>query len=73
MAKPRRWRKTPYYKIQVYNAVFQSWKDERGAFASIEEARSYIAERIAPATARIMVVERDHRYVLENGEMDLPE
>jgi hypothetical protein len=67
MAKPRRWRKTPYYKIQVYNAVFQSWKDERKVFDTAAEAHEYIDQHIAPAAARIMVVERDHRYVLEDS------
>lgn len=66
MAKPRRWRTDPYYKVQVFNETFKSWKDERGAFAEIEKARAYITQRIAPAPARIMEVRRESRRVIED-------
>jgi len=65
MPKPRRWRKDPYYKVQVFNETFKSWKDERGAFAEIEQARTYVAQRIAPARARIMEVRRESRQLVE--------
>jgi hypothetical protein len=62
---PRQWRRTPYYKVQVFNTTFQSWKDERKVFDTAEKARTYIAETFPAAQARIMVVHRDHRYVLD--------
>ncbi len=62
---PRRWRRTPYYKIQVFNETFQTWKDERKVFGTVEAARVHIAQSLASAKARIMVVHRDHRYVLD--------
>jgi type II secretory pathway component PulL len=65
MAKPRRWRKDPYYKVQVFNETFQSWKDERGAFDDLEQARTYIARQVAPARARIMEVRRESRQVID--------
>jgi hypothetical protein len=67
---PRQWRRTPYYKVQVFNATFQSWKDERKIFDTAEEARAYISEAFPEAQARIIVVHRDHRYVLDEGSAD---
>lgn len=65
MGKPRRWRKDfPYYKIQVFNETVQSWKDERTVFETTEAAQDYIAKKVAPKRARIMVVERTGRHVL---------
>jgi hypothetical protein len=65
MSKPRRWRKQfPYYKIQVFDQVINSWKDERKVFDSVENAREYIAQKIAPRIAHIVVVEKTGRHVL---------
>lgn len=67
MRKPRRRRKKfPYYKIQVYNEIFKSWKDIQRAFDTVETARDYIEKRIGPQTARIMVVERNARRLLDS-------
>jgi hypothetical protein len=66
MPKPRRWRRDPYYKVQSFNEVFQSWKDERGAFATIEDARAYVFGKLAPGRSRIMEVRRESRRVIEN-------
>ncbi|MCI0487657.1 MAG: hypothetical protein L0229_13780 [Blastocatellia bacterium] len=66
MRKPRRWRKEfPYYKVQVFDDVVSSWKDERRAFDTVEAAQEYIAEKVAPMSARIVIVERDGRRVLD--------
>jgi hypothetical protein len=65
MRKARKWRKPPYYKIQVYDDMMKSWKDTGNVFDTIEQAKDYIAEVLFPQNARIMVVERDRRYVLE--------
>jgi hypothetical protein len=65
--KPRRWRKDfPYYKIQVYNPVFNSWKDEPNAYTCIAEARRAVQTKFPDQRARIMVVDRDGRYVLDD-------
>ncbi len=65
--KPRRWRKNfPYYKIQLYNSVFKSWKDEPRACSSLAEARRLIHTKFLGRRARIVVVEREGRHVLEN-------
>lgn len=66
MRNPRRRRKDfPYYKIQIYDEMVKVWKDERKAFDTLEAARDHIEKEIAPRTARIVVVERDSRQVLE--------
>jgi hypothetical protein len=65
MRKARKWRKTPYYKVQVYNDMMKSWKDTGKVFDTIEQAKDYIADVLISRSARIMVVERDRRYVLE--------
>ncbi len=65
--KPRRWRKNfPYYKIQVYNTLFNSWKDEPRAYSSLAEARRLIRTKLSGQRARIVVVEREGRHALEN-------
>ncbi len=66
MPKPRRWRKDPYYKVQVFNETFRSWKDERGAFDTVEDARTHIAGRLATLSSRIMEVRRESRRVIED-------
>ncbi len=65
MPKPRRWRKEPYYKIQTFNPTLQSWKDERGAFDTLEEAHASLPRTSDPMRARIMEVWRDSRRVVE--------
>jgi hypothetical protein len=63
--KPRRWRKDfPYYKIQLFNDIFSSWKDEPRAYDDVEEARAAIQSKFLDRKARIMVVERNGRHVL---------
>lgn len=64
--KPRKWRKDfPYYKIQVFNQVWQSWTDEPRAYGSVEEARKLVLDRFARQQARIVEVDREGRRVLE--------
>lgn len=65
MRKPRRWRKEfPYYKVQVFKNVFQSWKDERRAFDTVEEAKDYINKKLKCVSTRIIVVQEKERHVL---------
>ena len=61
----RKRRREPYYKVQVFDDRIQVWKDERKVFDTAEDARKYIEETLAPRTARIMVIERNTRYVLD--------
>ena len=61
----RRHRPYPYYKIQVLSDVFLCWKDVQGAFDTVGEAEEYIARKLAPRKARIMIVEEKGRHVLE--------
>ena len=67
MRKPRRWRKQfPYYKVQVFDEIINSWKDERKAFDTVEAAREHIAGHVFPRAARIVVVESTGRHALES-------
>jgi hypothetical protein len=62
----RKRRRETYFKVQVFDDRIQVWKDERKVFDTVEEARRHIEETVpAPRQARIMVVERNTRYVLE--------
>ena len=64
--KPRRWRKDfPYYKIQVFNKIFNAWQDEPRAYSTVEDARAVMKTRLSGHTTRIMVVEHNSRHVLE--------
>ncbi|MEK6324371.1 MAG: hypothetical protein AABN33_22255 [Acidobacteriota bacterium] len=68
MRKPRRWRKEfPYYKVQRFDPVVNSWKDERKIFDTIEAAQSYIAEEMGPQASRILVIETSGRRVLNSS------
>ncbi len=66
--KTRRWRQTPYFKIQVFNETFQCWKDERKVFETADAAREHIASEISPRAARVVHVERESRHVLDPEE-----
>ena len=66
MPKARKWRKTPYYKIQVYNEMMKAWQDTGKVFDTLDEAKTYIADELVSSNARIFVVERNRRYVLES-------
>ena len=67
--QPRRHRRNyPYYKIQVFNEVLQSWKDERKVFESVEGAQEHITRNIAPRQARIMTIQREYRHPLEEED-----
>lgn len=66
--KPRRWRKDfPYYKVQVFSDVSISWMDEPLAYDSAVEAEEAIRRKFATQQARIVVVEREGRHVLESS------
>lgn len=65
MPKARKWRKTPYYKIQTYNHTINAWQDTGKVFDTLEEVKNYIATELDSTDARILVVERNRRYVLE--------
>ena len=66
--RPRRqWRKPPYYKVQVWDEVGMSWRDEKPAFETPEEARDYIKTEVdANARKRLM-------HVTAKGRMPLAE
>jgi len=66
MPKARKWRKTPYYKVQVYNDMMKAWQDTGKVFDTQDEAKTYIADELVSIDARILVVERNRRYVLES-------
>ena len=65
MWKPRRQhRRTPYYKVQVFDNILQSWSDVRRAFDTSKAARAYISESLCKRETRIMVIEEQGRHVL---------
>lgn len=61
----RKRRKYPYYKIQTFDSIFSSWKDERVIFDSLADAQNHIEENFQKAEARIMEVHRESRTVIE--------
>jgi hypothetical protein len=63
--KSRRWRKPPYYKIQLLDPVVQSWMDEQKAFDSLEEVRRHAGEKFEGKQFRIVFVEDTGRSVVE--------
>jgi hypothetical protein len=66
MRKARRWRKEfPYYKVQRFDQVVKSWKDERKIFDTVEAAQSYIDEEMGPQASRILIIETNGRRVLK--------
>jgi hypothetical protein len=67
MSKSLRQRKKyPYYKIQVYDELVKVWKDERKVFDTVEAAQGHINNALVNKSARIIVVERDSRHVLDS-------
>lgn len=63
--KARRWRKPPYYKIQLLDPVVQSWMDEQKAYDSHMEARESAAKKFAGKQFRVVLVKDDGRVVVE--------
>ncbi len=78
MRKTRRWRKEfPYFKVQVFDPLLASWKDERSIFDTAEAAGSYL-NRQPTKPARIIVVESETSRSVHGGPdadspADLPE
>ncbi len=63
----RKHREPPYYKVQVFNMAFQSWQDERPAFGTVDEAKTYIAQKLpADVRARLVLVEECGRRPIED-------
>jgi hypothetical protein len=64
--KPREWRKDfPYYKVQTFNTVWNSWTDEPRAYGSLEEAGEVIQRKLSDRRTRIIIVEREGRRVYQ--------
>ena len=65
MRKARRWRKEfPYYKVQRFDSVVNSWKDERKIFDTVKAAQSYIEKETGTQASRILIIEISGRRVL---------
>jgi hypothetical protein len=63
--RPRRaWRRSPYYKVQVYDERGKVWRDERGVYDAEDLARAHIREKLAGASARVMLVDGNTRHPL---------
>jgi len=57
----------PYYKVHKRDKKLLSWIDARKeAFASLEEAKRFIVEELNGEESRILVVEKNKRYIFEN-------
>ena len=57
----------PYFKVQRIDSRVLAWMDARKeAFDTLEEARRFLAEQVAPRAARIIIVEREGRRILED-------
>jgi hypothetical protein len=64
--KPRRWRKDfPYFKIQLFSKLVNSWMDEQKAYPSVEEARAARVKKFPGELSRIVVVESNGRRILQ--------
>jgi hypothetical protein len=57
----------PYYKVEFFNEDLQAWQDiGRGRiFDSAESAKEYIERDTTQRKARIIIVERTSRRVLD--------
>ena len=66
--QPRRqWRRTPYYKVQVWDIIGRSWRDEKPGFDTVEEAAEYIATKLKPdQKTRLMHVTDRGRFPLSD-------
>jgi hypothetical protein len=60
-------RQFPYYKVEFFNEDLKAWQDVgRGRiFNSAESAREYIDQDTSRRKARIIIVERTSRRVLD--------
>jgi len=67
----RKWRKTPFYKVQFYNSNIKAWQDKKRTFDTIEQAQTYITTELESHQVRIIVVERNRRYILESQDKNI--
>jgi hypothetical protein len=58
-------RRHKYYKVQVFDPLSLTWRDEPSAFDQLNSANSYIAQTLAGKQSRIMVVEGARRFPLK--------
>ena len=64
--KPRRQHKRhTYYKVQWFDDVSLTWRDEKESFDSKDEANSLRLSKHAERRTRLMVVEGRTRYPLD--------
>jgi hypothetical protein len=65
--KPRRWRKDfPYYKVQVFSPIFNSWTDKQTAHSTREEADQARQKRFPGMGTRIVEVTHEGKTVSED-------
>lgn len=63
--KPRRQHKRhTYYKVQWFDKVSLTWRDEKESFDSVDEANQIRLTKYEGKQSRIMVVEGRKRYPL---------
>jgi hypothetical protein len=64
--KPKRaHRRNTYFKVQLFDSVSLTWRDEPSAFDELSAANNYIAQKLAGKQSRIMVIEGTRRFPLK--------
>ena len=61
----RRHRRTPYFKLQFWDATVNSWRDEKTGFDTLEEAREFAVAKLRGQRVRVMQVGEKGRWVQE--------
>jgi hypothetical protein len=58
-------RRHTYFKVQAFDSVSLTWRDEPSAFDELSAAENYIAQELAGKQSRIMVVDGGRRSPLQ--------
>lgn len=64
--KPKRFLKRhTYYKVQVFDDVSLTWRDEKEGFDEKDEANNYRRSKFSTKRTRLMVVEGRKRFPID--------
>jgi hypothetical protein len=64
--KPKRaHRRNTYFKVQRFDSVSLTWRDEPSAFDELTAANDYIAKTLTGKQSRIMVIDGTRRFPLK--------
>jgi len=68
MKRPRSpWRKPPYYKVRLFDALINTWRDEQRAYDDLASAREAASSNSRGLPWRVVHITEDGRSIVAEG------